>query len=148
MHTLHYLCNDGVFSYSICLVDTRSRKYYEIDEKWVKAGLEMPLRREERSEGERKRLTQGSTLSHRVEQEVLDGNALPSCQHADHQHWHHSASRHRAHVTNITSLCVCIYIHMYCVRIEEGCHLFNHYLRKGRSYAGAYPYCPLGERRG
>ena len=41
---------------------------------------------EEKSEGKRKRETQGPTLSHTARQEVLYGDTLPSCQHTDHQH--------------------------------------------------------------
>lgn len=62
------------------------------------------------NEGRRKREAQGPTLSHTVEQEVFNGNTLPSCERTIP----HLVSHHKTHVTNIIAdsamLCIPLYV--------------------------------------
>lgn len=89
-------------------------------DKYVKTGLSMPWgREEEKSEGKRKRVAQGPTLSHTAGQEVLDGDTLPSCQRTIH----HSVSHHMTHVTSITvdSAMLCTLCILYGAVLKAMC---------------------------
>lgn len=65
---------------------------YRLQAREVRLGI-----REER-EREREESRAGLELCHTAEQEVLDGNTLPSCEHSIL----YSASHHMTHVTSIT----------------------------------------------